>query len=74
MPKYRIQEIVRIQLVTEDETANGAIDKYMKQFLLKFKAEDSIQCMEGSDFTVHLVNDDGTLGYEVDPAESDSKD
>lgn len=74
MPKYRIAETLRVELITDDENANQAIAKYMKEFLLLFNTERQIECMEGTDFTVHLVNDDGTIGYEVDPEESDSKD
>lgn len=74
MPKYRIAETLRVELITDDENANKAIEQYMKDFLLLFNGERKIQCMEGSEFTVHLVNEDGTLGYEVDPEESDSKD
>lgn len=74
MPKYRIAETLRVQLITDDETANGAIEQYMKDFLLLFNEQRKIQCMEGSDFTVHFVNEDGSIGYEVDPEESDSKD
>lgn len=74
MPKYRIAETLRVELITDDENANKAIEQYMKDFLLLFNEQRKIQCMEGSEFTVHNVNDDGTLGYEVDPAESDSKD
>jgi hypothetical protein len=73
MPKYRIAETLRVQLITDDETANGAIEQYMKDFLLLFNEQRKIQCMEGSDFTVHLVNEDGSIGYEVDPEGSDSK-
>lgn len=74
MPKYQIAETLRVKLIVDDETANGAIEQYMKDFLLLFNSQRKIQCMEGSDFTVHLVNEDGSIGYEVDPAESDSKD
>lgn len=74
MPKYQIAETLRVQFVIDDENANSAIGKYMNEFLLLFNTERKIQCMEGADFTVHLVNEDGTLGYEVDPEESDSKD
>lgn len=77
MPKYRIAETLRVEFITDNETASGAVEQYVKEFLVAFNANNSkhnIKCMEGSDFTVHLVNDDGTLGYEVDPVESDSKD
>lgn len=74
MPKYQIAETLRVKLIVDDETANGAIEQYMKDFLLLFNSQRKIQCMEGSDFTVHFVNEDGSIGYEVDPAESDSKD
>ena len=74
MPKYQIAETLRVKLIVDDETANGAIEQYMKDFLLLFNSQRKIQCMEGSDFTVHFVNENGSLGYEVDPAESDSKD
>ena len=67
MPKYRIAENLRVQLITESENAESAVEQYMKAFLLTFMADNSIQCMEGSDFTVHKVNDNGSIGEEVDP-------
>lgn len=74
MPKYRIAETLRVEFIVDDDTANGAVGKYMKEFLNTFDTKQNIQCMEGSEFVVNLVNADGTLGYEVDPEESDSKD
>lgn len=74
MPKYRIAETLRVEFIVDDDTANGAIKKYMKEFLSTFSPQQNIRCVEGSDFTVHFVNENGSIGYEVDPEESDSKD
>ena len=73
MPKYRIAETLRVEFIVDSDKPSNAVGGYMKQFLRTFYAENGIQCMEGSEFTVHLVNEDGTLGYEVDPEEPDSK-
>lgn len=67
MPKYRIAETLRVELIIDDETADKAIEQYMKEFLHTFNSEQGIQCMEGSDFTVHKVNDNGSIGEEIDP-------
>jgi len=74
MPKYRIAETLRVDLIIDSDNANDAVKEYMKEFLLLFNTERKIDCKEGTDFTVHKVNDNGSIGEEVDPAESDSKD
>jgi hypothetical protein len=73
MPKYCISETLRVQFIVDLDKPSNAVEQYMKQFLRTFYAENGIQCMEGSEFSVRLVNEDGTLGYEVDPEEPDSK-
>lgn len=74
MPKYRIAETLRVEFIVTDENANKAIQQYMNEFMKTFTADKAIQVQEGTDFTVHNVNDNGSIGEEVDPAESDSKD
>lgn len=77
MPKFRIAETLRVEFIADNETASGAVEQYVKEFLVAFNSNNTkhnIKCMEGSDFTIHFVNENGSLGYEVDPAESDSQD
>jgi hypothetical protein len=67
MPKYRIAETLRVEFIIESDAPNKAVDTYMHEFIKMFTADKTIQVQEGTEFTINLVNQDGTLGYEVDP-------
>lgn len=67
MPKYKIAETLRVQLIIDTDSPSKAVETYMSDFIRMFTADKPIQVQEGTDFTIHLVNQDGTLGYEVDP-------
>jgi hypothetical protein len=70
MPKYRIAETLRVEFIVNSDTPSKAVDEYMKEFLLLFNTDRQIDATTGEDFTIHLVNDDGTLGYEQDPCDT----
>lgn len=67
MPKYRIAETLRVEFIVTDENAKQAVDKYMNEFIKTFTADKAIQVQEGTEFTTNIVNDDGSIGEEVDP-------
>jgi hypothetical protein len=67
MPKYRIAETLRVQFIIDTDAPNKAVDTYMKEFIKMFTSDKPIDVQEGTDFTINLVNEDGTLGEEVDP-------
>ena len=67
MPKYRIAETLRVEFIIEDENAKQAVDKYMSEFMRTFTADKAIQVQEGTDFTTNIVNENGSIGEEIDP-------
>lgn len=66
MPKYRVAEIVRLEYIIDSESPSKAVDSYMKEFTSMFTSTKPIETVEGTDFTVNAVNEDGTIGEEVD--------
>ncbi len=70
MPKYRIAETLRVEYIVDSQSPSKAVDEYMKEFLLLFNTDRQIEASEGTDFTIHKVNEDGTLGYEQDPCDN----
>lgn len=67
MPKYRIAETLRVEYIVDSESPDKGVKKYMDDFIVMFNSEQKFQCVSGTDFTVNKVNEDGTLGEEVDP-------
>lgn len=49
--RYRIAETLRVEFFCDAENANSAIKQYLKNFQSKIGVNDSIEVIEGIDFT-----------------------
>jgi hypothetical protein len=71
MPKYRIAETLRVELTIDAQSPDKAVKMYMEEFLLLFNTDRQIDCKTGEDFIINKVNDNGSIGEEVDPCDAE---